>query len=256
MSAPTPNPNALALILEECAFCHTPARDQQLHFCSGCRSRKYCNEECQTAAWAAGHKKECKKLKTLKSKSSKPATASAPRAASGAEGGGGGSGSDPAEAKTTKKKAEKSYEKITNGPAASTSEPNTSDTTNIAPAPTTLPDEDDDAPKGKKKTGVKTLWVTIFKCFNCGKHGKKEDFIKCSTCEEAYYCDSHCERAHAKSHAHICVATVAAKTRDARRQRLARDIDEKGRDKVEGAEENDLCVICQSTPVDPIEVRL
>ena len=59
-----------------------------------------------------------------------------------------------------------------------------------------------------------------------------------------------------KSHARICMATVAAKTRDARRQRLARDIDEKGRDNVEGAEENDLCVICQSTPVDPIEVRL
>ena len=153
MSAPTPpNPNALALILEECAFCHTPARDQQLHFCSGCRSRKYCNEECQRAAWAAGHKKECKKLKAFKLKASRAAgAASAPRDPSG-EGGGRGSGS-PAEAKTTKKEAENPYEKTTNGPAASTSEPNTSDTTNIAPAPTTLPDEDD-APKGKKKTGA------------------------------------------------------------------------------------------------------
>ena len=157
--------------------------------------------------------------------------------------------------RTKKKKVNKPRENTTNGPAASTSEPNASDTTNIAPAPTTIPDEDD-APKSKKKTGVKTLWVTTFKCFNCGKHGKKEDFIKCSKCEEAYYCDSDCERAHAKSHASICMATVAAKARDARRQRLAREIEEKGRDKVEGAEENDLCVICQSTPVDPIEVRL
>ena len=71
MSAPTLNTNALASILEECAFCHTPAKDQQLHFCSGCRSRKYCNEDCQRAAWVAGHKEECKQLKALRLKASK-----------------------------------------------------------------------------------------------------------------------------------------------------------------------------------------
>ena len=30
----------------------------------------------------------------------------------------------------------------------------------------------------------------------------------------------------------------------------------KGRDNVEGAEEDGLCVICQERPVDPVEVRL
>ena len=39
-------------------------------------------------------------------------------------------------------------------------------------------------------------------------------------------------------------------------ERLARAVREKGQDKVDGADEDALCVICQSTPVDPIEVRL
>ena len=29
-----------------------------------------------------------------------------------------------------------------------------------------------------------------------------------------------------------------------------------GKDKVEGAEEDDLCVICQAKPVDPVEVSI
>ena len=35
---------------------------------------------------------------------------------------------------------------------------------------------------------------------------------------------------------------------------MARAVREKGKDKVEGAEEDDLCVICQARPVDPVEV--
>ena len=42
--------------------------------------------------------------------------------------------------------------------------------------------------------------------------------------------------------------------RTTRRERLARAIREKGADKVEGAEDDTLCVICQARPVDPVEV--
>ena len=38
------------------------------------------------------------------------------------------------------------------------------------------------------------------------------------------------------------------------RERLARAVREKGRDNVEGAADDDLCVICQDEPVDPVEV--
>ena len=31
--------------------------------CAGCKAVRYCNGECQTAAWSAGHKKECSRLK-------------------------------------------------------------------------------------------------------------------------------------------------------------------------------------------------
>ena len=51
------------------------------------------------------------------------------------------------------------------------------------------------------------------------------------------------------------MATVAAKARRAERERVARAVREFGKDKVEAAEEDDLCVICQAKPVDPVEVR-
>ena len=47
---------------------------------------------------------------------------------------------------------------------------------------------------------------------------------------------------------------MAALARRATRERLARAVREKGADKVEGAEEDALCVICQAKPVDPVEV--
>ena len=109
------------------------------------------------------------------------------------------------------------------------------------------------SPKSKKKTGdVKTMWVTIFKCFNCGKHG--HDLTKCARCEEAYYCDRDCQIAHAKAHAKVCVATVAAKAQRAYRERIARAVREQGKDNVEGGEEDELCVICQSKVVARVQV--
>ena len=48
---------------------------------------------------------------------------------------------------------------------------------------------------------------------------------------------------------------MAAKADDARRERLARAVREKGKDKVEGGEDDALCVICLGPPVDEIEVR-
>ena len=51
--------------------------------------------------------------------------------------------------------------------------------------------------KEKKKTGdAKTLWVTVFRCFHCGKHGRR--LPKCNHCAQAYYCDSGCQRKHWK----------------------------------------------------------
>ena len=52
----------------------------------------------------------------------------------------------------------------------------------------------------------------------------------------------------------MCRAAVAALARHARRERLARAVREMGKEKVEGGEEDELCVICQEKPVDPVEV--
>ena len=104
----------------------------------------------------------------------------------------------------------------------------------------------------KKKTGKKTLWVTIFKCFHCGKHG--HNLPKCRQCAQAYYCDADCQRKHWPKHRPVCRAAVAALARRATRERLARAVRAKGKEKVEGAAEDELCVICQAEPVDPVEV--
>ena len=115
--------------------------------------------------------------------------------------------------------------------------------------------EDRSIVKGeKKKSGTKTLWVTIFRCFHCGKHGHK--LPQCSQCSQAYYCNAECQRKHWRKHKPVCRAAVAALARHAHRERLARAVREKGKDKVEGAEEDELCVICQARPVDPVEVSL
>ena len=47
---------------------------------------------------------------------------------------------------------------------------------------------------------------------------------------------------------------MAAKAQDATRQRLARVVRQKGKDKVKGGEDDGLCVICYGPPVDPVEV--
>ena len=46
-----------------------------------------------------------------------------------------------------------------------------------------------------------------------------------------------------------------ALARHATRERLARAVRKKGKEKVEGGDQDDLCVICQAKPVDPVEVR-
>ena len=52
----------------------------------------------------------------------------------------------------------------------------------------------------------------------------------------------------------LCVATVAAKAQRAYRERIARAVREQGKDNVEGGEEDELCVICQSKVVAPVQV--
>ena len=113
-------------------------------------------------------------------------------------------------------------------------------------------DNEDRNSHPEKKT--KTLWVTVFRCFHCGKRG--HDLPRCRQCSQAYYCDSACQRKHWKQHRPVCQAAVAALARHATRERLARAVREKDRNSVEGAEEDDLCVICQASPVDPVEVSV
>eukprot|EP00798_Chlamydomonas_sp_ICE-L_P007285 gene7285-401_t len=45
-----------------CDNCEKVEGGKQFSRCSACRSARYCSKECQTAHWASGHKKECKKL--------------------------------------------------------------------------------------------------------------------------------------------------------------------------------------------------
>ena len=106
----------------------------------------------------------------------------------------------------------------------------------------------------KKIGGTKTLWATVFRCFHCGMRG--HDLPKCQQCSQAYYCDRDCQRKHWRKHKPVCWAAVAALARHATRERLARAVREKDRNTVEGAEDDDLCVICQTTPVDPVQVSV
>ena len=92
-------------------------------------------------------------------------------------------------------------------------------------------------------------------CFLCGKEGRSPPLQRCSQCDIAYYCSKTCQRGHWKKHKAACIAAVAAKADDARRERLARAVREKGKDKVEGGDDDALCVICLGPPTDPIQVR-
>ena len=112
---------------------------------------------------------------------------------------------------------------------------------------------DDTKPK-KNINENKTLWVTVFKCFQCGKRGHK--LPKCTQCTQAYYCNADCQRKHWKKHKPVCRAAVAALARRATRERLARAVREKGKDTVKHSADDDLCVICQDTPVDAVEVSV
>ena len=112
-----------------------------------------------------------------------------------------------------------------------------------------------DGTKTKKNISEhKALWVTVFKCFQCGKRGHK--LPKCTQCSQAYYCNADCQRKHWKTHKPVCQAAVAALARRATRERLARAVREKGKDKVVHSEDDDVCVICQDTTVDAVEVSV
>ena len=112
-----------------------------------------------------------------------------------------------------------------------------------------------DGTKPKKNiNGNKSLWVTVFKCFQCGKRGHK--LPKCTQCTQAYYCNADCQRKHWKKHKPVCRAAVAALARRATRERLARAVRDKGKDKVVHSEDDDVCVICQDTTVDAVEVSV
>ena len=55
----------------------------------------------------------------------------------------------------------------------------------------------------KKEKGTKSLWVTVFKCFSCGKHG--HSLPNSRQCSQA-----DCQRKHWKKHTPVCQAAVAA----------------------------------------------
>ena len=112
--------------------------------------------------------------------------------------------------------------------------------------------EHDNVKKGKE-AGTKTLWVTVFKCFYCGKHG--HNLPKCRQCSQAYYCNADCQRKHWKKHKPVCRAAVAALAHRAHRQRVARAVREKENVEEGVKQEDQLCVICQDRPKAPVQVR-
>ena len=110
-----------------------------------------------------------------------------------------------------------------------------------------------DTKKNNKDKGTKTLWVTVFKCFFCGKHG--HNLPKCRQCSQAYYCNADCQRKHWKKHKPVCRAAVAALAQHAHRLRVARAVREKDNVEEGVKEEDKLCVICQDRPTAPVQVR-
>ena len=229
--------------MDRCGHCGTLATTQTLQLCTGCRQRAYCNRSCQLVAWQAGHKKECKLLKADAETKKNAANISAAE----------NEQDEPKENNTDPPDGPSA--EPANGPACAEPEPDPGPDSSVhSPTPADIPDEDPTLQKkSMKKTGGKTMWVHVFKCFDCGKEG--HDLSRCAQCEEAFYCDRDCETRHAKAHGPVCTATVAAKARRARRERVARAVRESGK-AVEGAEEDMMCVICQAPPVKPVKVRL
>ena len=78
--------------------------------------------------------------------------------------------------------------------------------------------------KTKQQGSKPVLWVDLLRCFNCQAEGRSPPLRRCSQCEIAYYCSKTCQKGHWKKHKDACIAAVAAKAEDARRERLgARD---------------------------------
>ena len=136
--------------------------------------------------------------------------------------------------------------------------------TSLPPSAQASNNNDDDSTKKKKKQLGKTkkpgskpeklLWVNYFRCFLCQTEGPSPPLRKCTQCEVAYYCGKTCQKGHWKTHKAACIAAVAAKAQDATRQRLARAVRARGKDKVKGGKDDAMCVICYGPPADPVEV--
>lgn len=47
-----------------CSHCKSVLASEDLHRCARCKTAYYCNEDCQKAAWKAGHKDYCSPLVT------------------------------------------------------------------------------------------------------------------------------------------------------------------------------------------------
>ena len=182
--------------MDRCDHCGTFATNQTLLLCTGCRQRKYCDRSCQLAAWRAGHKKKCKLLKVGAETTQGTNSSTANKEVE----------TDPKNGNNPDPPNNSSAEPC-NGPACANPGPDTD-----VPTRTDIPDDDPALQKKSiKKTGGKTMWVHVFKCFHCAKEG--HDLSRCAQCEEAFYCDQHCETHHAKAHGPVCTATVAAKAR-------------------------------------------
>ena len=77
-------------------------------------------------------------------------------------------------------------------------------------------------------------WVDLLTCPLCGKEGRSPPLRSCFQCKIAYYCTKTFQRGHWKQHNPACIAAVAAKADDARRERLGLAVREKGNDKSGG----------------------
>ena len=121
-------------------------------------------------------------------------------------------------------------DKLKRTPCTSVCTPRYNDRMNIPPTSTSGAASEDISPrtgppivegdiykKKKKKNAAdaKSVWVTVFKCFQCRKSG--HNLPKCTQCSQAYYCNADCQRKHWKKHKPACQAAVAALARHAHR---------------------------------------
>ena len=225
------------------ACAHCGILDQPLKSCVQCRQRAYCSEACQKMHWKrGGHKTECEALRESSSANNargrlprEPESNSNPITSPNLRPGRSGRAPAPAPAST------------------STTEPSVDGATNTnAAEPASGPSEPARAAAAVCSQKPPEAWVHW--CFHCGAEGNKM-MSKCQwQCQQAYYCSDDHQQRHWPKHARTCKAAVAALAQQATRQRLTRAVLGRGKEKVDGADEDDVCAICHSKRVDPVEV--